>query len=104
MCNNQNVRQSDAALVSSVSSLVTSAVGRQGAHVTINARTEEDVEEDAIRQKVASASGCNYSVHREKKPAIPDKITPVVSAFLNQQSNQLISFSSREFQPSLQKM
>lgn len=37
----------------------------QGAHVTINARAEEDVEPDAIMQKVAKASGANYSFHKE---------------------------------------
>lgn len=37
----------------------------QGAHVTINARAEEDVEPDAVMQKVAKASGANYSFHKE---------------------------------------
>lgn len=37
----------------------------QGAHVTINARAEEDVEPEAIMQKVAKASGANYSFHKE---------------------------------------
>ncbi|XP_051510186.1 drebrin-like b isoform X2 [Myxocyprinus asiaticus] len=37
----------------------------KGAHVTINARAEEDVEPDAIMQKVAKASGANYSFHKE---------------------------------------
>ncbi|XP_069870680.1 drebrin-like protein isoform X2 [Dipodomys merriami] len=36
-----------------------------GAHVTINARAEEDVEPECIMQKVAKASGANYSFHRE---------------------------------------
>uniref|UniRef100_A0A671KI12 Drebrin-like protein B n=1 Tax=Sinocyclocheilus anshuiensis TaxID=1608454 RepID=A0A671KI12_9TELE len=36
-----------------------------GAHVTINARAEEDVEPEAIMQKVAKASGANYSFHKE---------------------------------------
>ncbi|XP_021567586.1 drebrin-like protein isoform X7 [Carlito syrichta] len=38
---------------------------RGGAHVTINARAEEDVEPECIMQKVAKASGANYSFHKE---------------------------------------
>ncbi|XP_041756948.1 drebrin-like protein B isoform X4 [Coregonus clupeaformis] len=37
----------------------------KGAHVTINARAEEDVEPEAIMQKVGNASGANYSFHKE---------------------------------------
>ncbi|XP_053464404.1 drebrin-like protein [Nycticebus coucang] len=37
----------------------------KGAHVTINARAEEDVEPECIMEKVAKASGANYSFHRE---------------------------------------
>ncbi|XP_062399724.1 drebrin-like b isoform X2 [Sardina pilchardus] len=37
----------------------------KGAHVTINARAEEDVEPEIIMQKVAKASGANYSFHKE---------------------------------------
>lgn len=37
----------------------------QGAHVTVNARAEEDVEPECIMQKVARASGANYTFHRE---------------------------------------
>nr|KAF6267884.1 drebrin like [Pipistrellus kuhlii] len=36
-----------------------------GAHVTINARAEEDVEPECIMQKVARASGANYTFHKE---------------------------------------
>ncbi|XP_036102419.1 drebrin-like protein isoform X3 [Molossus molossus] len=36
-----------------------------GAHVTINARAEEDVEPECIMQKVARASGANYAFHQE---------------------------------------
>ena len=39
----------------------------QGAHVTINARAEEDVEPEVIIEKVAKASGANYSFHKESK-------------------------------------
>ncbi|XP_054427393.1 drebrin-like protein isoform X2 [Pteronotus mesoamericanus] len=37
----------------------------KGAHVTINARAEEDVEPECIMEKVARASGANYTFHRE---------------------------------------
>ncbi|CAL8234289.1 unnamed protein product [Arctogadus glacialis] len=37
----------------------------KGAHVTINARAEEDVEPEVIIEKVAKASGANYSFHKE---------------------------------------
>lgn len=37
----------------------------KGAHVTINARAEEDVEPECIMEKVAKASGANYSFHKE---------------------------------------
>uniref|UniRef100_A0A2I2YUT5 Drebrin like n=1 Tax=Gorilla gorilla gorilla TaxID=9595 RepID=A0A2I2YUT5_GORGO len=36
-----------------------------GTHVTINARAEEDVEPECIMEKVAKASGANYSFHKE---------------------------------------
>lgn len=44
----------------------------QGAHVTINARAEEDVEPEAIMQKVAKASGANYSFHKEAPSRFQD--------------------------------
>ncbi|MBN3279644.1 DBNL protein, partial [Polyodon spathula] len=37
----------------------------KGAHVTINARSDDDVEPEAVMQKVAKASGANYSFHKE---------------------------------------
>lgn len=53
----------------------------QGAHVTINARAEEDVEPEVIMEKVAKASGANYNFHKEGsrfQDAGPQ--TPVVSS------------------------
>ncbi|MEQ2172498.1 hypothetical protein GOODEAATRI_021691, partial [Goodea atripinnis] len=38
----------------------------RGAHVTINARTEEDVEPETILTKVAKASGANYNFHKQQ--------------------------------------
>lgn len=44
----------------------------QGAHVTINARAEEDVEPEVIMEKVAKASGANYSFHKEASSRFQD--------------------------------
>ncbi|TDH13254.1 hypothetical protein EPR50_G00056350 [Perca flavescens] len=44
----------------------------KGAHVTINARGDEDVEPEAIMQKVAKASGANYSFHKEAPSRFQD--------------------------------
>ncbi|XP_030593939.1 drebrin-like b isoform X2 [Archocentrus centrarchus] len=44
----------------------------KGAHVTINARAEEDVEPESIMQKVAKASGANYSFHKEVSSRFQD--------------------------------
>ncbi|XP_074526751.1 drebrin-like b isoform X7 [Halichoeres trimaculatus] len=44
----------------------------KGAHVTINARAEEDVEPEVIMQKVAKASGANYSFHKESSSRFQD--------------------------------
>ncbi|XP_067377052.1 drebrin-like b isoform X7 [Channa argus] len=44
----------------------------KGAHVTINARAEEDVEPEVITQKVAKASGANYSFHKEASRRFQD--------------------------------
>ncbi|XP_057177942.1 drebrin-like a isoform X2 [Triplophysa rosa] len=37
----------------------------RGAHVTINARSEDDVEPSAIMEKVSKGSGVNYNTHKE---------------------------------------
>ncbi|WAR22646.1 DBNL-like protein [Mya arenaria] len=43
-----------------------------GIHVTVNARTEDDMDEDDILKKVAKSSGSQYSIHKEKsKPQEP---------------------------------
>ena len=43
----------------------------QGAHVSINARNEDEVDEKVILSKVAKASGSNYSFHKEERKAVP---------------------------------
>ncbi|KAI4897905.1 hypothetical protein NFI96_023103 [Prochilodus magdalenae] len=37
----------------------------RGAHLTVNARSEDDVDPDEIMNKVSKAAGVNYSVHSE---------------------------------------
>uniref|UniRef100_A0A8C4R9N3 Drebrin like n=1 Tax=Eptatretus burgeri TaxID=7764 RepID=A0A8C4R9N3_EPTBU len=44
----------------------------KGAHVTINARTDDDVEPDLILQKVAKASGVTYSIPKENLEVVDD--------------------------------
>uniref|UniRef100_A0A8C1UTY3 Drebrin-like a n=1 Tax=Cyprinus carpio TaxID=7962 RepID=A0A8C1UTY3_CYPCA len=39
----------------------------RGAHVTINARSDDDVEPAAIMEKVSKGSGVNYNIHKESK-------------------------------------
>jgi len=48
--------------------------------VSVNARTEDDVDEKSIVNRVAKASGANYSFHREKKQAMP-AVEPVVCVY-----------------------
>ena len=41
----------------------------KGAHVTLHARTEDDLDVDDILKRVAKSSGANYSIHKEKASA-----------------------------------
>ena len=50
----------------------------QTVHVTLNARTEADIDEDDIVKRVAKSSGANYSFHKEKAKDT-GTIGPVVS-------------------------
>ena len=61
----------------------------QGAHVTINARSEMDLEEDCILGKVAKASGANFSFHKEKAKPMPEA-GPVVSWSLSSSSRLIL--------------
>lgn len=48
--------------------------------MTINARSEDDVEESVILDKVSKSSGSNYSFHKEK--AVPlEEPKPVSSVY-----------------------
>ncbi|KAK9522543.1 hypothetical protein VZT92_018996 [Zoarces viviparus] len=44
----------------------------RGAHITINARAEEDVEPEVIMQKVGNTSGANFSFHKESSGRFQD--------------------------------
>ncbi|XP_037548406.1 drebrin-like protein B [Nematolebias whitei] len=52
----------------------------KGAHVTINARSEEDVEPETILAKVAKASGANFNFHKQTQYTEPPK-GPVSSVY-----------------------
>ena len=52
----------------------------KGCHVTINARSEGDLDYDTVLDKVKKSSGANYSIHKEK-PKPVEKIKPVVCHF-----------------------
>jgi len=43
----------------------------QGAHVTINARGDDDVEPEVILQKVAKASGADFRFHQQEQREAP---------------------------------
>lgn len=45
--------------------------------MTIHARSEDELDEDIIKEKVAKASGANYGFHKEKAQIIPEA-APVV--------------------------
>lgn len=49
--------------------------------MTVNARSEMDLEEDSILDKVAKASGANFGYHKEKARPMPEQ-GPVVSGVL----------------------
>ncbi|KAG8574501.1 hypothetical protein GDO81_009211 [Engystomops pustulosus] len=53
----------------------------KGAHVTVNARADEDVEPDSIMEKVAKASGANYNFHKETSRGSDAPQGPVGSVY-----------------------
>ncbi|MEE6507468.1 hypothetical protein FKM82_024139 [Ascaphus truei] len=53
----------------------------KGAHVTVNARADEDVEPDSIMDKVGKASGANYNFHRESSRGNEGPQGPVGSVY-----------------------
>ncbi len=50
----------------------------KGIHVTINARTEDEVDEDYILDKVAKASGSAYTFNRSESKENDGQVGPVV--------------------------
>lgn len=48
--------------------------------MSINARTEDDIDEKAVKERVSKASGANYGFHKEAKKPLP-AVEPVVSVF-----------------------
>jgi len=67
----------------------------RGAHVTINARSEIDLEEDTILDKVSKASGANFGFHKEKARPMP-AITPVGSVYQKADPKADINVRSRD--------
>ncbi|KAL4232159.1 hypothetical protein ACF0H5_009734 [Mactra antiquata] len=67
----------------------------KGVHVTINARTEDDVDEDDILKKVAKSSGSQYSIHKEK-PKPKEDIAPVASVYQKTQASRDINIKERD--------
>ncbi len=59
--------------------MITYSSVSQGAHVTINARSEMDLDEDEVLKKVSTASGAKFSVHKEKARPMP-QAGPIVSS------------------------
>ncbi|XP_046365120.2 drebrin-like protein B isoform X2 [Haliotis rufescens] len=64
-------------------------------HVTVNARTEADVDEDDVIKKVSKSSGANYSFHKEKAKPI-EAPTPVGSVYKKTMAAKDIKTSSRD--------
>ncbi|EDQ88359.1 uncharacterized protein MONBRDRAFT_37542 [Monosiga brevicollis MX1] len=69
-----------------------------GAHVTINARNEDDLDTDTVLKKVEKASGANYSSREKARPEFANTNTsgPVGSTYKNAyQAEGLASASER---------
>ncbi|XP_050399606.1 drebrin-like protein A isoform X2 [Patella vulgata] len=64
-------------------------------HVTINARTEDDVDIDIITTKVAKSSGSNYSFHKEKARPVEEP-TPVGTNYKRTVATRDINNKSRD--------
>lgn len=58
----------------------------QGAHVTVNARDEVDVDPDTILNKVAKASGANFNFHQQNQGYKDTPSGPVVRKYLKRLS------------------
>lgn len=68
-----------------------------GSHVTVNARSEADIDENDIIQKVAKSSGSQYSIHKEKaKPQDREPSGPVGSVYQKTQAAKEINIKQRD--------
>ncbi|KAK2163664.1 hypothetical protein LSH36_75g01036 [Paralvinella palmiformis] len=68
----------------------------RGAHVTVHARTEDDVDVDDILKKVAKSSGANYSFHKEKpNPEMNAPAGPVLKISFPLQNNHVSRYQIR---------
>lgn len=64
-------------------------------HITVNARTEDDLDIEDIRKKVAKSSGANYSFHQEAAKPEPAP-TPVSSVYQKTYAKKDISVKKRD--------
>merc|ERR1712079_809955 len=67
----------------------------KGAHVTINARSQDDVQEDVVIDKVKKSSGANYSFHKEKAKPMP-AAGPVGSVYKRVEIQREIDVQKRD--------
>lgn len=63
----------------------------RGIHVTVNARTEEEVELDVVMAAVLKASATTYNF--SERSEMNDKTTPVVSGLNEESTNSSAQFS-----------
>lgn len=74
----------------------------RGAHVTINARMEDDVDEDTILKLVAKSSGSNYGFHKEKPSGDVGQTGPVGSVY--KRTNAALEIKSKRSDKFWQEM
>ena len=60
----------------------------RGIHVTFNARTEEDIDEDIILEKVSRASSTSYKFN--ERIELPENSQPVVSKLSAEHATHLL--------------
>jgi len=68
----------------------------RGAHVTINARDEEDLDTDDVLKQVAKSSGSNYSVHKEKPRKVEEPTAPIGSVYQKVRPQAEININKRD--------
>ncbi|XP_067945161.1 drebrin-like protein B [Watersipora subatra] len=68
----------------------------RGAHLTINARDEADLDTEDVLQKVAKSSGANYSIHKEKAVKMEESSGPVGSVYKRVKPQSEIKIEERD--------